>query len=77
MADMQEFAAFWLAEGKDGKKFMNGKGKDGKKYLMFKNAFKKEGDKTPDYKMFLVPEEAAKPPTPETAPPPNFDDLPF
>jgi hypothetical protein len=56
--------AFWLKTGKNGKKFMSGslnikeiaeQTQDIEKVsvIMFKNTYKQEGDKSPDYKLFL------------------------
>ena len=38
---------------KDGKKYFSGKDKDGRKWFVFKNIFKKEGSKEPDYNLFV------------------------
>jgi hypothetical protein len=53
----------WLNEGKNGKKYMSGS-VNGQKIIIFKNDFKQEGDKSPDYKIFeSTPKEGFTPAT--------------
>lgn len=51
----QSIGAFWLKESAKGVKYMSGKITiDGVEHqiVLFKNTLKKEGEKTPDYRIF-------------------------
>ena len=51
----QSIGAFWLKESAKGVKYMSGKitiGGAEHQIVMFKNTLKKEGENTPDYRIF-------------------------
>lgn len=50
----------WLNQSKGGKKYMSGS-INGQKIVMFKNDFKEEGSKAPDYKIFASEEREQAP----------------
>jgi uncharacterized protein (DUF736 family) len=57
---MIEIGGLWVNKSKAGKGYMSGRfGRNGK-LLVFKNAHKKEGEKSPDFRIYLVEWEEAK-----------------
>lgn len=55
MAKENEIGALWTKESKNGNKFMSGTIEiDGQKkeVVVFKNTYKKEGEKTPDFRIY-------------------------
>ena len=72
----ESIGGLWLSEEKEGKqRYMYGS-INGEKIVVFKNTYKKPGEKTPDYKVFAsTPREAV----PEDRPRSDQDDsgVPF
>lgn len=84
MNERIELTGLWANKDKDGNTFLSGSlGRA--KVLVFKNTHKQEGEKTPDYRMFIVPrdrQENKRPDEGRTDPPASAsvapkDDLPF
>lgn len=51
----ESIGALWIHDKQDGSKYLSGNiDVDGRKVeiVIFKNTFKKEGEKTPDYRIF-------------------------
>lgn len=47
-----KIASFWENKDKNGETYLNGY-LNGNPLMLFKNTFKKEGDKTPDYNAYV------------------------
>jgi uncharacterized protein (DUF736 family) len=77
----QSAGGAWTKKSKSGKEFYSISIGD-KRYTMFKNDYKKEGSKEPDYRLYLdewkpnLPPVAGHPPIGYVEPDPN-DSLPF
>lgn len=76
---MTQVGSFWLNTSKAGKKYMSGSidlpNQGRVKVVMFKNEHKKEGETTPDYKVYLS--EPAPENRSEQRQSPAEDDCPF
>lgn len=57
----------WLKTGRDGKRYFAGE-VDGTRVVVFKNDFKKDGEKTPDYRVYRAREGAARRDSDDDAP---------
>lgn len=83
-----EIGGLWESTTKDGKVYLKGK-IDGREVVLFRNEWKKEGERTPDWRVYksqprdgqAAPQPATPPPTrqPEAvyAPPYGEDDIAF
>jgi uncharacterized protein (DUF736 family) len=70
MSEMIEIAGLWKNKSKDGKVYLSGYFGNAK-VLVFPNSHKQEGEKSPDYRMYVAPKaekpkEAVPPTQPET-----------
>jgi len=77
MAKQESIGGLWLQKDKSGNTYMSGSIGD-VKVAIFKNTFKKEGEKTPDYRVYPKLERAAPPAEAQAAAPvPEETDVPF
>lgn len=59
---MEELGGLWLQVSKAGKRYMSGTVGD-HRVVIFKNEHKKEGERTPDYRVYKSePKEGPRPP---------------
>jgi len=85
----QELGALWLKKSKAGASFLSGyvldENKQKVQIVVFKNAFKKEGESSPDYRVYLsenrnqtpAAEVAKVAPSTEVEDQSSSDDIPF
>lgn len=57
MSEMIKLTGLWKAKDKDGKGFLTGTLNPISKLLVLPNSYKKEGDKSPDYFVYLTQNE--------------------
>lgn len=82
MDKQNEIGGLWLNESQKGTKYMAGKlSMNGQevKVVIFKNTFKKEGEKTPDYRVYLQEDQRQAKPQQQGQSLDDFggDDTPF
>lgn len=76
MIDFKNKTGLWAGVDKNGNKYLKGKAKTdikaGTKLFVYKNEFKKEGEKTPDYNLMTADDDAQASPAIQ-----NKDDIAF
>jgi hypothetical protein len=79
MSDLIELGGLWSSKDKNGNLVLSGNFGRGR-LVVFKNTFKKEGEKSPDYRIYVQAQEKKEDddrPHVERRDEPGGDDLPF